>query len=536
MADTKLRIDIATEFTGKKAFKQAEDSTVRLSRSVKKLAASFGVTFSAQQIIRFSKASVQAFAADDRAAQVLTRSLANLGLAFEDLNVKSFISELQKQTGVLDDQLRPAFQKLLTTTGSVAEAQKILRTALDLSAASGVDLETVSTDLSKAYVGQTRGLAKYGLGLSQAELKGMKYADVQERINKLFGGSAATVADSYAGKLARVNVQFKNFQEATGKALLDGLDNLSGQKGGGVSWLQARFDALSDSVSRTVDNFSRFAGAVGLGISGKGSAAYQLLNKEQIGSRSRTPADKNAVVPAIANELRTKAWEDRMKLLREEAKTQSKITDNQKKQLALEKAKAALAKAQANFDITKIQLAAALKGKISKEEETRLLALQAIENENGELALKYISELDYQRKLAAQAEEARLKALADAEMARQNALLAAVQARIDAVQAMIDKVQKKIEGNAAQALADIMAASAAAPSGVAGYSAIGSTLPQQLTNPYAGTYYGETGRDPMPVQVQVSLDGQVFSNAVVNAVNFASSSGTQLAYTQTAVR
>ena len=82
----------------------------------------------------------------------------------------------------------------------------------------------------------------------------------------------------------------------------------------------------------------------------------------------------------------------------------------------------------------------------------------------------------------------------------------------------------------------MMAASAASPSGVAGYSGVGTTIPQQLTNPYAGTYYGETGRDPMPVQVQVSLDGQVFSNAVVNAVNFASSSGTQLAYTQTAVR
>ena len=81
-----------------------------------------------------------------------------------------------------------------------------------------------------------------------------------------------------------------------------------------------------------------------------------------------------------------------------------------------------------------------------------------------------------------------------------------------------------------------MAASAASSSGVAGYSAIGSGAYDVVTNPFAGTYYGETGRDPMPVSVNISLDGQVFQSAVVGAVNQASASGTQLSYTQTAVR
>lgn len=514
MADVKLTIPIVAEFQGTKAFKQAEDSTTKLAKSVKKLASAFGLTFSAQQIVRFSQQSIKAFAADDKAAQVLTRSLTNLGLAFEDLNVKNFISQLQTQTGVLDDQLRPAFQKLLTTTGSVVEAQKILRTALDLSAASGVDLETVSTDLSKAYVGQTRGLAKYGLGLSQAELKGMKYADVQERINKLFGGAAATVADSYAGKLAKVNVQFKNFQEATGKALLDGLDNLSGQKGGGVSWLQRRFDALSDSVSRTVDNFSRFAGAVGLGLQGKGAAAYDLLNQLQVGSRRET---YKGATPAIQAELAKKVYEDRMKAIREEQLAADKLKKTKQQQLALEKAQASLAKAQANFDITKINLAAALKGKVSEDEKNRLMALQAIENGNGEEALKWIAKIDAARAQAVKDEEARQAALHDSIMARLAILNAAIQAKQAAL------LMLGMGGSAAAAVSS--GNSSYIPNMGAGQADFGAAAYQVPTNPYGSSYYGATGRDPMPITVV--LDSNVVGNAVRDVFLGNSLSGSQ---------
>jgi len=209
-------------------------------------------------------------------------------------------------------------------------------------------------------------------------------------------------------------------------------------------------------------------------------------------------------------------------------------------------------------------LLAALKGKVSEEDRKRLLALQAIENDNGELALKYISELDYARKLAADAEEARLKALADAEMKRQEALLASIKARMDAIQAMMDKVQRKIDANAAEALAqtssqsvesriqaiqqmtdkvqrkiDGNAAAAAATSGMSFSSAS------------AGSYYADklfsspeslglsdranTERNAA-MNINISLDGQAFQSAVVGAVNQASSSGTPLSYNLSAIR
>lgn len=432
-----VKINILTEFLGK-GLKEADKSVKSFERSVKSVSYLFGGGYLGAKVLAFSKTAVKAFAADDKAAQVLTRTLNNLGLGFSNLNVQKFISDIEKETGVLDDKLRPAFQKLLTATGSVVESQKILRTALDLSAASGFDLNTVAADLSKAYVGQTKGLAKYTLGLSAAELKGMKFADIQEKINKLFGGQAAVVADTYSGKIDKLNVLFANFNEAVGKGLLESLDNLSGQQGGGLSWMERRLDALSSSLNRATDNFSRFGGAIGLAFRGEGAAALDLLNQPQGGKK---PAYTGAI-PSIQSELAIKVAEDYLKKLRDEYLASLKITKEKQKQLALDKAKASLAKAQANFDITKINLAAALKGKVTEEERLRLLALQAIENENGDLALSWIAKLDAARKKAA-----------EDEASRQENLIASIQARMNVIMALQDRVNAKIAGNTISAQA-----------------------------------------------------------------------------------
>ena len=53
-------IDIAAEYTGNKAFRQAESATDKLTRSVKNLAKTVGLAFSTAAIINFGKASVRA--------------------------------------------------------------------------------------------------------------------------------------------------------------------------------------------------------------------------------------------------------------------------------------------------------------------------------------------------------------------------------------------------------------------------------------------------------------------------------------------
>ena len=175
-----VNINIAAEFKGKKAFKEATTSTDKLTKNVKGLAKSLLAVYSAQKLLSFGKQSVKAFAEDDKAAKALGQTLKNLGLAYGSNvgTVNGFISRLEQQTGVLDDELRPAMDRLLRATGDVTKSQELLGLALDISAGTGKSLTQVSQSLQKAYLGQTQALGRLGVGLTKAELtKGLSGAD-----------------------------------------------------------------------------------------------------------------------------------------------------------------------------------------------------------------------------------------------------------------------------------------------------------------------------------------------------------------------
>ena len=127
-------------------------------------------------------------------------------------------------TGVADDELRPALGRLVRSTGDITKAQDLLTTALDIAAATGKPVEAIANSLAKAYDGNTTALGKLGIGLSSAELKTMSFEQVQSKLSDLFGGAAAANAETYAGKIARVQIAFDEAKETLGVALLPILD------------------------------------------------------------------------------------------------------------------------------------------------------------------------------------------------------------------------------------------------------------------------------------------------------------------------
>jgi hypothetical protein len=127
-------------------------------------------------------------------------------------------------TGVADDELRPALARLVRSTSDTSKAQDLLAIALDVAAATGKPVEAVANSLAKAYDGNTAALGKLGIGLSAAELKTMSFDQVQTKLSSLFGGAAAANADTYAGKIARVQIAFDEAKETLGTALLPILD------------------------------------------------------------------------------------------------------------------------------------------------------------------------------------------------------------------------------------------------------------------------------------------------------------------------
>jgi hypothetical protein len=171
---------------------------------------------------------VKAAIEDEKAQTQLALALENATGATKQqiAATEQSILQMSLASGVADDQLRPALARLVRSTGDITQAQDLLTTALDISTATGKPLETVANALGKAYDGNTASLGKLGIGLSAAELKTMNFTQVQSKLTDLFGGAAARNADTYAGRIARMQVAFDEAKETIGFALLPILEKV----------------------------------------------------------------------------------------------------------------------------------------------------------------------------------------------------------------------------------------------------------------------------------------------------------------------
>jgi hypothetical protein len=178
--------------------------------------------------IKIGVEGVKAAIEDEKAQTQLALALENAtgATTAQIAATEQSILQMSLATGVADDQLRPALGRLVRSTGDITKAQDLLSTALDVSTATGKPLETVANALGKAYDGNTAALGKLGIGLSAAELKTMDFTQVQGRLSDLFGGAAARNADTYAGRIARMQVAFDEAKETIGFALLPILEKV----------------------------------------------------------------------------------------------------------------------------------------------------------------------------------------------------------------------------------------------------------------------------------------------------------------------
>ena len=162
-------------------------------------------------------------AIEDEAAQIrLATALKNATGATNQMiaSVEKQILKTSLATGVADDKLRPALQRLSLSTNDVTKAQDLLNLALDISQSRQLPLETVANALGKAYDGNTAALSKLNIGYSAAELKTMSFTQVQSELSDLFGGAAADNAKTFAGRLEILKVTFDEAKESVGAKLL----------------------------------------------------------------------------------------------------------------------------------------------------------------------------------------------------------------------------------------------------------------------------------------------------------------------------
>lgn len=425
-----------------KALTKGQKQIVGFQKSVTNLAKAFGVGFAATELVKFGKLSLKAFQEDEAAALRLTRAVDNLGIGFANADISKFIADLERSAGIADDILRPAFQGLLTTTGSLTQSQKLLNDAITISRASGIDLATVSEDLAKGYVGITKGLAKYNTGLTKTELSTKSFNEILGTLLKQSAGAAEAYLGTTAYSMDVLGVATSNASEIIGGGLVDAFAAI----GGGTEASDAAY--VIEKIATAIAGVTKATGGA-IGVIPTLLQKLKSLPKEifmgfagaQAGVKLTPTPKPTKTASEISKEEQAKRLAkleaDAAKRAKDLAILQNKQLANAKKQAELEKkrqlaekAKLALNKAAAVFDLSRIQIAAALKATYDKDERLRLLALQEIENDNGEAALKYIEQL----KLLTQEQQtnklAGITAISESELSSINNLLLAELKRI----------------------------------------------------------------------------------------------------------
>jgi hypothetical protein len=244
--------------------KEVEGFGNKLGEFGKKAAAAFAVAaaaaaaYAGKLLIDGVKAAIE----DEKAQVKLAQTLENTtGATREQIKaVEDQILKMSLATGIADDKLRPSFEKLVRATNDVAQAQKLQTLALDIAAGSGKDLEAVSVALAKAYDGNNTSLQRLGVGLSAAELKSMSFDDVTKSLAETFGGQASVQADTFSGKMARMQVAFDEAKESVGARLLpiltQLLDAFNTKVGPAVEAIQEKLKPLTKAIDDNKEEFT----------------------------------------------------------------------------------------------------------------------------------------------------------------------------------------------------------------------------------------------------------------------------------------
>ena len=204
--------------------------------------------FAVDKVLAFGKATVEAFAADQKAAAEFGMTLANLGLANAITQSTEFITKLSEIYGITKDQLEPAFATLARATRSATESQSLLQTALDISAGTGKDLASVTLALSKAYGGNNAALSRLGAGLTKAQLAHNTFAQNVKILNSVFKGDAKAAADTFQGSIDRLKNTAHDASVEIGGSLVNAFTALAGSGSNSFNWVKTLGDDISKAV------------------------------------------------------------------------------------------------------------------------------------------------------------------------------------------------------------------------------------------------------------------------------------------------
>jgi hypothetical protein len=279
-----------------KSFSQLETTTQKASYALKQYGGPAAIAAIGAVTAGLTKA-VKAAAEDQKSQEQLKIALENTVFANESqvAAVEDSITALMYQTATADDALRPALSKLVRATGDVTQAQKLLKIGLDVAAGSGRSLESVTTALSRAALGNFTALNRLGIPLDQNAVKAKDLDGVLGSLSASFAGAATKNAQTFEGQVTTLKIALGELEETVGSKLIPILSDyaqvlvdLTTDTQGAESSTKKWFDRFSTGIQEVAKNtpaLGPLLRAVGLVNSEVRDQAAALRQNSQVTSR-----------------------------------------------------------------------------------------------------------------------------------------------------------------------------------------------------------------------------------------------------------
>jgi hypothetical protein len=378
MADRReVSVDLLTRLKPQ-GFRDLEKQTNRSAKNLQKFGRKMATIFGAGALVAFLKKSVLAFSENEKALKRLNLELDNVNLGFASGIASDFIRNLSLATGIADDELNPALQRLVRSTYTLTDAQKLLTLAVDISKRTGKDLSSISVALERAYLGQTTSLARLNIGYTTASLKGKEFNEILGDLQKRYGGGALATQDDFGTSIDRIKVAFEEAQEAVGEGFVKGLEK-SGKSvdeftrdlikaGESLGEFLSKVTNLIDKFSFLITKFDLFKNKA------EDFAASQRASDDAIRKTILSDFERLGIQVALAKQEAANA--------KIRAREMAKLAAEEKKKAAEKKRTAEIERLRNainyKFDIDAINQQAALRRNLSSEDRERLLQLIAL--------------------------------------------------------------------------------------------------------------------------------------------------------------
>jgi hypothetical protein len=382
-------IDIAAEFTGNKAFKQAETSTDKLVKGVKKLAAASGLAFGTAQVIAFGKASVKASldaqAQQDRLANLVKVTVGATQTQIQSLNDQA--AALQNVGVVSKENITQTQSQLATFNLQVDTIKQLTPAILDYvtaekgATASADQFKQMTNGLAQALNGNFTSLTRVGFVLDEQTKKIIKNGTESEKaaaivdvLNSTYKDFNKNLTKTDAGKLQILANAANDAQEIIGTGLLDAVKMLG--KDESVANLAAQMESVAiytadvirgigvmvgyiKTITETINKIPFLDKIMEAVLSTNPIfGAISALNK--LGKASQSASTQNATALAHLAELESRYAGKTLVIKKKLTAEELKALKAKRLQQAIDKANLALGKSDDVFNIDKIQIAAAL--------------------------------------------------------------------------------------------------------------------------------------------------------------------------------